>query len=86
MKLKKYSYIIVLILTLVVGINRTYADDKCYYTNSDKKVLLSYDKTRQLFTIHKRGNIKVASVGTTEPLINYNKSKKSRYGSQGNRF
>lgn len=38
MKYKKYSYIIVLILILIVGINRTYAANTktCYYINPDK--------------------------------------------------
>lgn len=38
MKYKKYSYIIVLILMLIIGINRTYAENKyektCYYISS----------------------------------------------------
>lgn len=42
MKYKKYSYIIVLILMLVVGINRTYADDKtCYYVSEDNNFKVS---------------------------------------------
>lgn len=76
MKYKKYSYIFLLVLMLLIGINETYADNTCYYASNDKKVLLSYDKTKELFTIQKRGDTKVASVGTTEPLINNNKSKK----------
>lgn len=43
MKLKKYSYAIVLALLLFTGVNKTYADAKtCYYTSSDNnfKVLL----------------------------------------------
>lgn len=42
MKLKKYSYIMVLALLLFVGINKTYADDKtCYYASSDNNFKVS---------------------------------------------
>lgn len=42
MKCKKYSYIIVLILMLVIGINKTYADDKtCYYASSNNNFKVS---------------------------------------------
>lgn len=43
MKYKKYSYIIVLILMLVVGINKTYAEESktCYYISSDDNLKIS---------------------------------------------
>ena len=41
MKCKKYSYIIVLILMLIIGVNKTYAytTEKCNYLNSDKTAM-----------------------------------------------
>ena len=50
MKLKKYSYLIILILTLVVGINKTYADSEkvCYYMSNDNNfkttIRIGYNK------------------------------------------
>ena len=42
MKYKKYSYILLLILMLIVGINRTYAEEKtCYYISSDDNLKIS---------------------------------------------
>ena len=76
MKYKKYTYILVLLLTLVIGINKTYAaGDVCYYITSDKGTLASYEKNKGQFTIEQRGRINVDSF-KGEPLINYGKSKK----------
>ena len=42
MKCKKYSYVLVLILMLIVGINKTYAEEKtCYYISSDDNLKIS---------------------------------------------
>lgn len=43
MKLKKYSYILVFILMLVIGINNTYADSEktCYYISGDDNLKIS---------------------------------------------
>lgn len=43
MKCKKYSYILVLILMLIVGINKTYAEESktCYYISSDDNLKIS---------------------------------------------
>lgn len=76
MKYKKYTYILVLLLTLVIGINRTYAEgNTCYYITSDKGTLVRYEKNKGQFTIEQRGRINVDSF-RGEPLINYGKSKK----------
>ena len=50
MKLKKYTYLIVLTLMLVLGINRTYADSEkvCYYISNDNNfkttIRIGYNK------------------------------------------
>lgn len=43
MKYKKYSYILLLILMLIVGVNKTYADESktCYYISSDDNLKIS---------------------------------------------
>ena len=69
MKLKKYNYLIILILTLVVGINKTYADNNCYYMSEDKETLVSYNTKRAKFVIEQRGKMPVDSF-KEEPLIN----------------
>lgn len=47
MKCKKYSYIIVLILMLVIGINKTYAEEtkNCYYISNDNSFKASLEMT-----------------------------------------
>lgn len=43
MKCKKYSYILVLMLMIIVGINKTYAEESktCYYISSDDNLKIS---------------------------------------------
>lgn len=75
--MKYKNYILVLLLTIFIGCNITYADsNKCYYSSIDNQVLLSYDTNSARFTIEKRGNIDTASTGTKEPLKNNGKDKK----------
>lgn len=75
MKYKKYSYIIVLILMLIISINNIYADtDKdCYYISEDKETLVSYNTTKGKFVIEQRGKMSVDSF-KKDPLINNGKS------------
>ena len=76
MKYKKYSYIIVLILMLLIGINQTYAatDEDCYYMSEDKQTLVSYNTNSAKFVIEQRGKMSVDSF-KNEPLINNGESK-----------
>jgi len=75
MKYKKYSYIILFLLMLTIGINKTYADtDKdCYYISSDKETLVSYNTNKGKFVIEQRGKMSVDS-SKKDPLINNGKS------------
>lgn len=76
MKYKKYSYILVLILMLLVGINKTSAatNEDCYYMSDDKQTLVSYNTKTEKFVIEQRGKMSVDSF-KKDPLINNGKSK-----------
>lgn len=76
MKYKKYSYIIVLILMIFIGINNTYADstNKCYYQTSDKQTLLEYTISSSKFEILTRGS-EAVNWAPNDPLINDGKGK-----------
>lgn len=76
MKYKKYSYILVLILMLLVGINGVNAEEKtCYYMTADKNTSLEYNVNTQKFTIIKRAGNEIKK-NNTEPLINASADKK----------
>lgn len=69
MKYKKYSYIIVLVLMLTIGITKIYANTDCYYMSSDQETLISYNTNKKKFIIEQRGKISV-DTSKKEPLIN----------------
>ena len=70
MKYKKYLVFIVLLM--IFGIDRIYAET-CQYANSDNRVLITYDTSKQKFTIEKRDtNVNLGK----EPLINNSKDFK----------
>lgn len=75
MKYKKYSYIIVLILMLTIGMTKIHADtDKdCYYMSTDKETLVSYNASKAQFIIEQRGKMSVDSF-RKDPLINNGES------------
>lgn len=75
MKYKKYNYIIVFLLMLTIGINKTYADtDKdCYYMTEDKETLVSYNTNKGKFVIEQRGKMSVDSA-KKDPLVNNGKN------------
>lgn len=71
MKYKKYNYILIFILMLLVGINNVYAatENDCYYMTADKETLVSYDKSKNKFIIEQRGKLSVDSF-KSESLLN----------------
>ena len=87
MKYKKYNYILVLILMLVIGINKTYAEESktCYYMSNDNNfkatLKLSWGYNRliglNLQTLDDYAKVSVDKIGdgifefNKEPLINW---------------
>lgn len=72
MKYKKYNYIIITILMLIIGINNIYASE-CYYMSADKETLVSYNTDKGKFVIEQRGKMSVDSF-KKDPLINDGKT------------
>lgn len=72
--MKYYKCLVFIVLMMILGINSVNAQT-CYYTNSDDRVLISYDTSSQKFTIAKRDIKK--NLGT-EPLINNKKNFNDR--------
>lgn len=71
MKYKKYTYILVLIMMLLIGNNKIYAatNEKCYYMSEDKETLVSYNPNTANFVIEQRGKMSVDWF-KNDPLIN----------------
>jgi len=73
MKYKKYSYIIVIMLMLILNISEIHAST-CYYVTSDKQTLIEYESSSGSFKIVKRTGEYTSWFNDGEKLINNGKS------------
>lgn len=73
--MKYTKYIAFIMLLILLGINETYAET-CYYSTYDNRVLVTYDTSKQKFTIEKRDTN--TNLGG-EPLINNSNSRKKDF-------
>lgn len=71
MKYKKY--LLFLLLIMILGCNKTYADT-CYYVSTDQKTTLKYDSSQKKVTIDARDGSEVRT-GKKDPLINKERDK-----------
>lgn len=81
MKYKKYSYLVLLILMLMVGIDSAYAanEKKCYYisSNNDFKATLEISEGKDTVYIDKNN---ATTIHDKENINNWTKSSKSKGG------
>lgn len=76
--MKHKKYLLFLLLIMVLGCNKTYAADTCYYISSDQKTTLTYNPSQKKAIIDTRAGGKV-DTGKKDPLIN---KKKDRYDNE----